>query len=71
MIHKPNARQVSERALVGRRGFLGVLTAGSFVTVAPVPIAAGGISQIARLRGRALYRESVDVKTFYRVNRYP
>jgi hypothetical protein len=60
---------------MGRRDVLGALAAGSIgasiVSLAPIPVAAGAADEIAEDRRKARYRESEEVKTFYRVNRYP
>jgi len=70
-MHQPNSQSVSERANIGRRRFLGVLAAGSMAGVAPRAAAARAADETDQGRRKAGYRESQDVKTFYRVNRYP
>ena len=58
---------------VGRRDFLRTLGAGAAVS-ATAPLAgeaeAAGNASAADMR-KARYRESDEVKTYYRVNRYP
>ncbi|MDX3965343.1 MAG: twin-arginine translocation signal domain-containing protein [Bradyrhizobium sp.] len=63
------------KAKVGRRDFLrkvGLGTAGVGATLAtPLVGSAQGDSESNDEKRKARYRESDDVKTFYRVNRYP
>jgi len=57
---------------LGRRQFLGALGAGAAVTVAaPLASAAVAYSVSNDDKRKAQYRESDEVKTYYRVNRYP
>ncbi len=62
------------KATLGRREFLRTLGAGATVAAA----AAGSLAGEARAdtesndeKRKSRYRESEEVKTFYRVNRYP
>ena len=71
MVHKPNLQSVPGRGAIGRRAVLGALAAGSIASLAPIPVAAKAADKIADDRRKARYRESEEVKTFYRVNRYP
>jgi hypothetical protein len=71
MIHEPNSRPVLKRGTIPRRAVLGALTAGSIAGLAPLSAAAKVTDEIDQDRRKARYRESEDVKTFYRVNRYP
>jgi hypothetical protein len=75
MIHKPNLQSVPEQGNIGRRAVLGALAAGSIggsiASLAPIPVAAKAADKIADDRRKARYRESEEVRTFYRVNRYP
>jgi hypothetical protein len=63
-----------EKIVLQRRGFLRALTTGGLVAAAS-SAALGNTAGAATLsyddRRKALYRESDEVKTFYRVNRYP
>jgi hypothetical protein len=63
------------KAKVGRRDFLrrvGLGTAGVGATLAtPLVGSAQADSENNDEKRKARYRESDDVKTFYRVNRYP
>lgn len=63
----------SERkAALGRRQFLRALGAGAAATAA-VPLATEAMadSESNDEKRKARYRESDEVKTYYRVNRYP
>ena len=60
-----------DRRTIGRRVFLGALAVGSIARVPPIPAVATTIGEPAQDRCKALYRNSSDVETFYRVNRYP
>jgi hypothetical protein len=71
MVHKPNLQSVPERGNIGRRAVLGALAAGSIASLEPIPVAAKAADKIADDRRKARYRESEEVRTFYRVNRYP
>ena len=62
------------KATLGRREFLRTLGAGATVAA----VAAGSLDGEARAdtesndeKRKSRYRESEEVKTFYRVNRYP
>jgi hypothetical protein len=71
MVQKPSPQSVPERGAMGRRVFLGALAAGSIASVAPQALAESAADKIADDRRKARYRESEEVRTFYRVNRYP
>jgi len=63
----------SDRKLtVGRRDFLRALGAGVAVTAAaPLAIDAKADSETYDEKRKSRYRETDDVKAYYRVNRYP
>ncbi len=59
---------------VGRRDFLRALGAGAGVAAtaaAPLATEARADSETNDEKRKARYRETDEVKTFYRVNRYP
>ena len=61
-----------ERKAVGRRDFLRTLGAGAAVAVAaPLAGEARADTENNDEKRKPRYRESEDVKNFYRVNRYP
>jgi hypothetical protein len=63
-----------EKAKVARRDFLRVLGAGAGVAAtgaAPLGGAAKADTENSDEKRKARYRETADVKAFYRVNRYP
>ena len=61
-----------ERKAVGRRDFLRTLGAGATVAVAaPLATEARADTENNDEKRKSRYRESEDVKNFYRVNRYP
>jgi len=58
----------------GRRAFLRALGAGTAVALTasgPLAQRAAADTESAGERRKPRYRETEDVKTFYRVNRYP
>jgi hypothetical protein len=59
------------RSVIGRRGFIVALTAGSIAGAGPSRAATGTATVQDLDRTIARYRKSQHVKTFYRVNRYP
>jgi hypothetical protein len=61
-----------QKTTVGRRNFLRVLGAGAAAASA-APLVAGNAVAVESDadKKKARYRESDEVKTFYRVNRYP
>ena len=64
----------SENKSLGRRDFLRALGAGAgvaAVTAAPLATPAVADSETNDEKRKARYRETDQVKTFYRVNRYP
>jgi nitrous oxide reductase len=68
-----NAAMKAERkSTLGRRQFLRTLGAGA-AAAAAVPIATEAVadSESNDEKRKARYRESDEVKTYYRVNRYP
>lgn len=71
MTDSANLKSVPEHGGIGRRGFLAAFAGGSMVSAAPRAIAGNVAAEIADDRRKARYRESDEVKTFYRVNRYP
>jgi hypothetical protein len=59
---------------VRRRGFLGIVAAsGLTAAAATVPFGTSAVAEIETYdeKRKPRYRESQEVKTFYRVNRYP
>jgi hypothetical protein len=58
---------------VARRDFLRVLGAGAGVAATAVPLAGAAKADTETYdeKRKARYRETDDVKAFYRVNRYP
>jgi hypothetical protein len=75
MTKEPNKQRTGARkTALGRREFLRTLGAGATVAAA----GAGPLAEPARAdtesdaeKRKARYRETEEVKTFYRVNRYP
>jgi hypothetical protein len=60
------------KAIVGRRWFFGLVGSGVAAgAVAPLAIEARADSETEDEKRKARYRESEEVKTYYRVNRYP
>ena len=64
--------KVERKATLERRQFLRALGLGAAVTAA-VPLATEAIadSETNDEKRKSRYRETEDVKAFYRVNRYP
>lgn len=62
-----------DKAKVGRRDFLRALGAGAGVAAAAgaVPTSARADSETNDEKRKSRYRETEDVKAFYRVNKYP
>ena len=63
-----------DKIVFRRRGFLRLLAAGGWTaaaSTAPLGDHAGADTLSYDERREPLYRESEEVKTFYRVNRYP
>jgi ribosomal protein L12E/L44/L45/RPP1/RPP2 len=61
-----------ERKAVGRREFLRALGAGATAAAAvPLAGAARADTESNDEKRKSRYRETEEVKTFYRVNRYP
>jgi hypothetical protein len=57
---------------LGRRQFLRTIGAGAAATAtAPIVTEAVADSETDDEKRKALYRETDEVKTYYRVNRYP
>ena len=61
------------KPMIGRREFLRVFGAGAGVAAAAAPLAdvARADTETSDEKRKARYRETEDVKNFYRVNRYP
>ena len=62
------------KAALGRREFLRTLGAGATVaaaSAAPLASASRADTESNDEKRKARYRETEEVKTFYRVNRYP
>lgn len=66
-------KQAPEENGVGRRDFLRALGAGAGAAAATAaPLATGVLAAESDSdKKKARYRESEEVKTYYRVNRYP
>jgi hypothetical protein len=64
--------KTARKASVGRRQFFRTLGAGVAATAA-APLAAPALADTENTdeKRKARYRESDEVKTYYRVNRYP
>ena len=61
-----------DKATVGRRGFFRLVGTGAAAgAVAPLVPRALADSETQDEKVKARYRESEEVKTYYRVNRYP
>jgi hypothetical protein len=64
--------KVERRTTLGRRQFLRALGLGAAVTAAaPLAIEAIADSETNDQKRKSRYKETEDVKAFYRVNRYP
>jgi hypothetical protein len=64
--------KVERRTTLGRRQFLSALGLGAAVTAAaPLAIEAIADSETNDEKRKSRYKETEDVKAFYRVNRYP
>ena len=61
----------AEKTGFGRRQLLRALGAGAAVVTAPLAPQAVADSESYDERRKPRYRESEEVKTYYRVNRYP
>ena len=62
----------NDKRTVGRRDFLRVLGAGAGAAAAvPLATTAKADSENNDEKRKSRYRETAEVKTFYRVNRYP
>jgi hypothetical protein len=60
------------KTALGRRQFFRVLGAGAAASaVTPLVTEAVADDESTKEKKKARYRESEEVKTFYRVNRYP
>jgi hypothetical protein len=71
-IEEEIAMTTKDRATVGRREFLRVAGVGAAVAAtAPLATEARADSESNDEKRKARYRESDEVKTYYRVNRYP
>jgi hypothetical protein len=70
---KEEVMKQNDKTKVARRDFLRVLGAGAGVAATAAPLAgvAKADSETADEKRKARYRETDDVKAFYRVNRYP
>ena len=61
-----------EKTSVGRRGFFRLIGTGAAAgATAPLGREAAADSEKEDEKRKARYRESDEVKTYYRVNRYP
>jgi hypothetical protein len=68
---KTERTERTKRTGVGRRQLLRALGAGAAVVAAPLAPPAVADSESDDERRKPRYRESEEVKTYYRVNRYP
>jgi hypothetical protein len=63
-----------DNAMIQRRGFLRILvTSGMTAITAAAPLAGCAVSDATRAdeKNKPRFRETEEVKTFYRVNSYP
>ncbi len=61
-----------DKAGLGRRGFFRLLSTGAAAgSMMPLAEQAAADSETPDEKRKARYRESDEVKTYYRVNRYP
>ena len=64
--------KADDKTTVGRRSFFKLVGAGAAAgAVAPLGREAAADSEQEDEKRKARYRESDEVKTYYRVNRYP
>jgi hypothetical protein len=64
--------KAQEKTTVGRRSFFRLVGTGAAAgAVAPLVRRAGADSENEDEKRKARYRETDEVKTYYRVNRYP
>jgi len=64
--------EARDKTTLGRRGFFRLLgTSAAAGAMAPLGNKARADSENADEKRKARYRESDEVKTYYRVNRYP
>jgi hypothetical protein len=66
-------KSTQPNSALGRREFLRALGAGATVTAAAAPLAGEALADTENNdeKRKSRYRETAEVKTFYRVNRYP
>jgi hypothetical protein len=64
--------KTQDKAIVGRRSFFKLIGTGAAASaMAPLGREAAADGEREDERRKARYRESDEVKTYYRVNRYP
>jgi hypothetical protein len=64
--------KADDKMTVGRRSFFRLIGTGAAAgAIAPLAHEAAADSEKADEKRKARYRESEEVKTYYRVNRYP
>jgi hypothetical protein len=63
--------KTQDKAGMGRRQFFRAVSAGAALVAAPLGTAAVADSESNDEKRKARYRETEEVKTYYRVNRYP
>ncbi len=63
--------KAQEKAGLGRRQVFRALGAGAIAAAAPLATRAVADSESNEEKRKARYRETDEVKTYYRVNRYP
>jgi hypothetical protein len=63
--------KTQDKTALGRRQFFRALSAGAALIAAPLGGTAVADSESNDEKRKARYRETEEVKTYYRVNRYP
>lgn len=64
-------KQATGKMAIARRQFLRALGAGAATAASPLTMEAKADSETNDEKRKSRYRETEDVKAFYRVNRYP
>jgi hypothetical protein len=72
-VEEEASMKAEDKARVGRRDFLRILGSGAGVAagLGSFPAAARADSESNEEKRKPRYRETEDVQTYYRVNRYP
>ena len=63
--------KTQDKTGIGRRQFFRAASAGAALAATPLGTAAVADSESNEEKRKARYRETEEVKTYYRVNRYP